>query len=1024
VLKKHGISGTMLVAELAGNRSIRRTASVALAAPSHHLYKEAHRAVFDYARRDGYLYITNRAISSRVNDNHDSFSHEALKGTPDGSQGYLTFIGRPVFINHANSNHRRLRGVNVAAALHEDNNPDGSRDTWVELLKEIDPVRYPKFAQALLLGHIDRTSMGVDVDYSQCSKCGNVAHNEAEYCFVPGTLVNMADGTYKPIEQMQPGDRVLTHNGVGTVTALGVRHYDGEVVTIKRVGAAHGFTATSNHNVLANSHLVDWKKDRNPNRFDSIKNPENWEKTHAGDLSAGQWVQGTYPTEVQEFCVDVASLASDISPVGDRAYLSNITTAGNREEHIAWVNTGFSRFAEPSKALATLLGYYVAEGSVASFTTSGTPRVVQWSLHEDERWIINEIQAALDKLDAGQGNLYRTKSSRGISFQVSNAPLAALLCYLGGRTTEATRSQKVLAGEVMLAPVEFQKELLRTYANGDGWSNNNKIEARTVSGMLARQIVSVGARLSYYIPRTWLNPKNSGGPTNRAKMSSIYHVTLNSIGGMIGKYRLDEGYYANRIESVKTSSYHGPVYNITVDDQHTYAVEDTIVFNCNEIPALKGMRYERFDQRLGKVSSLIYEECYGLKFFEDSCLVEPPADPTAIILGIQQGSGKTASIIPKLQLSRDGMSVVIKKEAKALPPKKSRLVLSRDHMSVFMVESAVGVVGKDSLENATQANGTLNPEHQKLHDTIVNRHMVEANKNPKSKQPRVTFMGGGSASGKSSVIKGRTDLGHVVNSDDIKEELPEYKERVAKKDTTAAAYVHEESSVIGKKIENHLTDQKHDYTVDGTGDTSNNKMSDKIDKAHKNGYKAHGLYVTVDTEEAVKRAAKRAEKTGRHVPEQAIRDIHAHVSKVFHHLVTHNKFDSAELWDNNGDKPSLVGSKKEGGEWTVHHQGNWQKFLDKGKESDAEGPKPEGPKVAKLANNDDMELGEASHIAVKEATLGKDFEDTGLPAKYRAMYEKIEQNVRDIKAAGGIVSIPNDSSSDSTGPPREGGDPK
>lgn len=140
------------------------------------LVRQAHRHVFAYKPRPGYLYVRSRAISSRCNDNYDEFPAEEIK------KAYATFIGKPVFVNHHNDNHRRARGVIIDAALHEDTNPDGTPDTWAEVLMEVDAVRFPRLAEAVVKGHIDRTSMGTDVAYSVCTYCGNKASNPAEYC--------------------------------------------------------------------------------------------------------------------------------------------------------------------------------------------------------------------------------------------------------------------------------------------------------------------------------------------------------------------------------------------------------------------------------------------------------------------------------------------------------------------------------------------------------------------------------------------------------------------------------------------------------------------------------------------------------------------------------------------------------------------------------------------------------------------------------------------------------------------------
>lgn len=140
------------------------------------LVKASHRAVFSYEPRPGFLYVRSRMISSRCNDNWDEFPAEEIR------KGWPTFIGKPAFVNHHNEDHRRMRGVIIDAALHEDRLPDGQPDTWVEGLHEIDAMRFPKLAEAIIAGRVNRTSMGTDVEYSECSACGNRATTPAEYC--------------------------------------------------------------------------------------------------------------------------------------------------------------------------------------------------------------------------------------------------------------------------------------------------------------------------------------------------------------------------------------------------------------------------------------------------------------------------------------------------------------------------------------------------------------------------------------------------------------------------------------------------------------------------------------------------------------------------------------------------------------------------------------------------------------------------------------------------------------------------
>lgn len=172
----------------------------------------------DYRTDDGYLYARIRAISSRVNKNNDGWPSIELAGSPelfeqrqssvaegftveaaDGNKeyGFGTFIGKPIFVDHHNTDPKRTRGrivdskLNVlgkTAAEGDEYWTGGNADpehlpaTEVELLLEIDAKNFPKLAKAIIDGDIDGFSMGCDVEKSKCSHCGNEATSPQEYC--------------------------------------------------------------------------------------------------------------------------------------------------------------------------------------------------------------------------------------------------------------------------------------------------------------------------------------------------------------------------------------------------------------------------------------------------------------------------------------------------------------------------------------------------------------------------------------------------------------------------------------------------------------------------------------------------------------------------------------------------------------------------------------------------------------------------------------------------------------------------
>lgn len=191
---------------------------------------------------------------------------------------------------------------------------------------------------------------------------------------------------------------------------------------------------------------------------------------------------------------------------------------------------------------------------------------------------------------------------------------------------------------------------------------------------------------------------------------------------------------------------------------------------------------------------------------------------------------------------------------------------------------------KHSLAKHVDANGNLTPEREKLHEEIILRALE--GKEKANGQQEFIMMGGGPASGKSTVVKkGAVDVPdekHAVTIDPdwCKAQLPEYQAMVKAGDKTAASYCHEESSALAKRIS--TVAQKNGYNVlyDGTGDGSVKSVEKKLAEAKANGLVTKGVYVTVPTNIAVERSNARGIKTGRVVPEETIRGTHKKVSQI------------------------------------------------------------------------------------------------------------------------------------------------
>lgn len=254
---------------------------------------------------------------------------------------------------------------------------------------------------------------------------------------------------------------------------------------------------------------------------------------------------------------------------------------------------------------------------------------------------------------------------------------------------------------------------------------------------------------------------------------------------------------------------------------------------------------------------------------------------------------------------------------------------------------------KNSLSEHIDENGNLSPERQKVHDEIIQKFF--ADKIPYDGKPTMIMSGGGPASGKSFIEKSaRSQFGDdttvTIDPDAFKAMLPGYAE-MAKTSKDAAPHYHEESSALAKRAYQYAVDNGLNAVYDGTGDGSVNSVMKKLKTAQDAGYAVKGQYVTVDTDEALRRNQARFEHmkekfekgesdTPPRLPkEEDVRNIHAAVTDVA--LDAAGLFDDWELTDNNGkpgEERPIIARCKKGGEIEVvpGMEDKVQKWLDKG----------------------------------------------------------------------------------------------
>ena len=281
-------------------------------------------------------------------------------------------------------------------------------------------------------------------------------HQFLHLCLATGTYVLVGDGRVKKVEDLQYGDRVLTHTGAESiiVQTLPTTH---DQVRMVRVLPWLGEELCVTHN-----HPF-WTK-------------RGWVK--AEDLKKTDWLS-----------MPVRRITNGETPsmlVKGRGYPGN----HNRQHE-----TGILPETED---VGFAIGYYLAEGCLA-YTNKGKDAAgIVFSHDRDVVQYADRVRATLAPWTSGVGR-DNSKISRSSNDTVYSAGLAELFCELFGN-----KDEKRIPDWVFSAGRDFCRGILLGYLSGDGSRSYNKktydspyITATSVRASLVTQIRDLAASLGF-----------------------------------------------------------------------------------------------------------------------------------------------------------------------------------------------------------------------------------------------------------------------------------------------------------------------------------------------------------------------------------------------------------------------------------------------------------------------------------------------------------------------------------------------
>lgn len=378
-------------------------------------------------------------------------------------------------------------------------------------------------------------------------------------CFLEGTPVLMANGNEMPIEDIEAGDLVTTHTGSNhKVLEPLSKLYDGKIRTFNFRSWGEDLTCTERHPIygIKGERL---REARRPYYKQKISQEEfisdlEYDFIKANELEIGDYVCIPFPAE-EKICDEL----------GDNDF-------------------------------AFLMGWYLAEGCLArNYKKSSKPwnRVIL-TLSPDEDDCVDQIRKACDRL----GYAYNTKISSGAyRVEISSKDLvSACLNHLG-----VGSKNKFLSNDVLSMPSLWKQILLTAYMTGDGCQTHGRdrchssLRSSTASRSLASGLCKLAATLGY--SATYFKCKqhgtsqfNPGGTiyenSYQKKMSVILNspkfIKVSSSQSSMNTY-IDEnrGYILVRVKGIQEDDYSGSVYNLHVEEDNSYVVQNIAVHNSN-----------------------------------------------------------------------------------------------------------------------------------------------------------------------------------------------------------------------------------------------------------------------------------------------------------------------------------------------------------------------------------------------------------------------------------------------------------
>ena len=234
--------------------------------------------------------------------------------------------------------------------------------------------------------------------------------------------------------------------------------------------------------------------------------------------------------------------------------------------------------------------------------------------------------------------------------------------------------------------------------------------------------------------------------------------------------------------------------------------------------------------------------------------------------------------------------------------------------------------GAKDTETVFKKGGDWKAQRLPLHRKLIRKVL---DRKPAKQRPTLVLLGGGAASGKSSLRKLAIEdypEAIVIDPDEFKFALPEFEAFRKSDPLRAAARVHEESSYLAQAALESAFLQRTDVILDAVSGNPV-KLRALIKRFQENGFSVDIRFVDAPVSEALRRMATRAKASGRWVPPLVLERGHYGAAASYFHVK--DLANKAQFWDNSNGTPNKVAETAAGSPDRVYNIKKYEAYQRK-----------------------------------------------------------------------------------------------